>query len=114
MFKNYQRPISKPGARVNPAGMLTVQIVEHRVPAILTRECPMRRWRVTGIRVTLDHMTAGALKDAFAENRFPLALWLADGQKVQVKHRDYMFVPPTAGSLSSPTIRAVFRPWTQP
>ena len=45
-------------------------------------------------RVTLGHMTAEALKDAFAENRFPLVLCLADGQKVQVKHRDYMFVPP--------------------
>jgi hypothetical protein len=39
-------------------------------------------------------MTAEALKDAFAVNRFPLVLGLADGQKVQVKHRDYMFVPP--------------------
>ncbi len=39
-------------------------------------------------------MTAEAMKDALAENRFPLALRLADGQKVQVKHRDYMFVPP--------------------
>jgi len=43
---------------------------------------------------TLTRMTAGAMKDAFAENRFPLALCLADGQKVQVKHRDYLFVPP--------------------
>jgi hypothetical protein len=39
-------------------------------------------------------MTGEAMKDAFAENRFPLVLCLADGQKVPVKHRDYMFVPP--------------------
>jgi hypothetical protein len=45
-------------------------------------------------RRTVTTMTVEALKDAFAENRFPLTLCLADGQRVQVKHRDYMFVPP--------------------
>ncbi len=44
--------------------------------------------------VTLTRMIAEAMKDASAENRFPLVLCLADGQKVQVKHRDHMFVPP--------------------
>jgi hypothetical protein len=39
-------------------------------------------------------MTAEAMKDAFAEKRFPLVLCLAHGQRVQVKHRDYRFVPP--------------------
>jgi len=52
------------------------------------------RLRNLDSRATLTHMTAGAMKDAFAENRFPLVLGLADGRKIQVKYRDYLFVPP--------------------
>jgi hypothetical protein len=54
-------------------------------------------------------MTAEALKDAFPENRFPLVLCLADGQKVQVKHRDYMFVPPNGLVVVVADDHGVFR-----